>query len=659
MSAVASVAMPANAIRSGWRWAWAGLIVAIIVLYLNAEWLPWAVVYPKNNVLPLMAVVDIVMKWLVDNFSWLTRGISSVMEVPLDFTIGLFAKGFSFGDGDSAFRIPRLSWLGIVAATACIGFSYGRWPLALLTGGCMLYIALFGQWESAMLTLASIAICVPVGVAAGLAVGIWGHRAPQANKLFITPMLDLMQTVPAFAYLVPVLFLFGHGQVPALIVTVMFAMPPMVRATILALSQVPPEINDFGDMVGCTRRQKLWRVLVPSSRPLLMIGVNQVIMLTLNMVIIASMIGAGGLGFDVLLAVRAMKIGQGVEAGLALVVLAITLDRLSQAAATHKPVLHPPGTPFWHRHPYAMLALAILAVTTLLSTVVPALHEIPASITMTTAPIWAKIVGWINVNFFDAIEAVRVWLLLNILKPFKIFLLGAPWLGLAAAAAVAGLQAGGWRLALLIGLLAIFPALTGVWDKTMVTIYLCAIGSVFSAMLGIPIGILAARHDRFRSIVLPVIDTLQTLPSFVYLIPAVMLLRVGDVTALVAVVLFAIVPAIRYTIFGIRGVPPETIEAAIVSGCTPRQILFRVQLPLAIPEIMLGINQTIMLALSMLVITALVGTQDLGQEVNTALSKAQPGRALVTGLTVAFIGIIADRLIQAWSLRARRRLNLA
>jgi glycine betaine/proline transport system permease protein len=659
VSAAVGTGTPASLDRAPWRWVWAALIVAVAGLYLARSSLPWAVVYPKEGVLPLMDVIDVAMRWLVENISWLTRGISSVMKVPLDFTIGLFAKGFSFGDGDSEFRIPRLSWLGIVAATACIGFAYGRWPLALLAGGCMLYIALFGQWESAMLTLASITICVPVGVASGLAVGIWGHRAPRVNRLVILPMLDLMQTVPAFAYLVPVLLLFGFGPVASLIATVIFAMPAMVRATTLALSQVPPEIDDFGDMVGCTRRQKLWRVQIPASRPLLMIGVNQVIMLTLNMVIIASMIGAGGLGYDVLLALRALKIGQGLESGMAIVVLAITLDRLSQAAASHNPVPHPPGTPFWRRHSHATLALAILAATTLLSIAVPALQEVPKSIMMTTAPIWAKLVGWINVNFFDAIEAIRVWLLLNILNPFKAFLLGAPWLGLAAAAAVAGMQAGGWRLGLLIGALAAFPALTGLWDKTMITIYLCAIGSVFAAMLGIPIGVLAARHDRFRRIVLPVIDTLQTLPSFVYLIPVVMLFRVGDVTALIAIVAFAIVPAIRYTNFGIRAVPPETIEAAIVAGCTPRQVLFRVQLPLAIPEIMLGINQTIMLALSMLVITALVGTRDLGQEVFTALAKAQPGRGIVAGLAVAFIGILADRLIQAWSLRARRRLNLA
>jgi glycine betaine/proline transport system permease protein len=138
-----------------------------------------------------------------------------------------------------------------------------------------------------------------------------------------------------------------------------------------------------------------------------------------------------------------------------------------------------------------------------------------------------------------------------------------------------------------------------------------------------------------------------------------MLFRVGDVTAMIAVVSFAVTPAIRYTNHGLRQVSPALIEAAVASGCTRRQILWRVQLPLALPEIMLGINQTILLALSMLIIAAMVGTRDLGQEVFISLAKADSGRGIVAGLAVAFIGIVADRLIGAGSARARRRLGLA
>ncbi len=155
-----------------------------------------------------------------------------------------------------------------------------------------------------------------------------------------------------------------------------------------------------------------------------------------------------------------------------------------------------------------------------------------------------------------------------------------------------------------------------------------------------------------------VIDTLQTLPTFVYLMPVVMLFRVGDFAAMIAVVAYAIAPAIRYTALGLRLVDPQLIEAGVACGCTKGQLLRKIRLKLALPEILLGLNQTIMLALSMLVITALVGTRELGQEVYIALTKADTGRGLVAGICVAFIAIIADRLITAGAARMKTSLGL-
>ncbi|WP_428982506.1 ABC transporter permease [Oricola indica] len=193
----------------------------------------------------------------------------------------------------------------------------------------------------------------------------------------------------------------------------------------------------------------------------------------------------------------------------------------------------------------------------------------------------------------------------------------------------------------------------------MITVYLCGISVMFAGLIGIPVGILSAERDRLWRWVKLAIDTLQTLPSFVYLMPAVMLFRVGDFTAMIAVVAYAVAPAIRYTVLGINRVDPRLVEAGKAMGCTEWQLLTRIKLKLALPEIMLGVNQTIMFALSMLVITALVGTRDLGQEVYIALTKADPGRGLVAGLAVAFIAIIADRLISAGAARARARLGIA
>ena len=243
--------------------------------------------------------------------------------------------------------------------------------------------------------------------------------------------------------------------------------------------------------------------------------------------------------------------------------------------------------------------------------------------------------------------------------PFKRFLLSLPWPAVVAMAGLAGWQLGGWRLGLLTGSLTAFIAVVGLWAKAMVTIYLCGLAVIIACAIGIPIGILAARNERLHKVVSAIIDTLQTLPSFVYLMPVVMLFRVGDFAAMLAVVAYAITPAIRYTDHGIRGVSPALIEASKQAGCTRFQMLWKVQVPLALPQIMLGVNQTIMMALSMLVITALVGTRELGQEVYIALTKADTGRGIVAGICVAFIAIVADRLIGAWAARRKRELGIA
>ena len=300
-----------------------------------------------------------------------------------------------------------------------------------------------------------------------------------------------------------------------------------------------------------------------------------------------------------------------------------------------------------------------MLITLMAAQFLPALQSFPEQFQLTTGPLWNDVVSWINVNYFDELDAVKSWLLLNVLIPFKRFLLALPWVGVVGMVALAGYQLGRWRLAVLCGSLALFMAVTGNWEKSMISVYLCAISVIIASAIGIPIGIWASSHDRVHRVVQVVIDTLQTLPSFVYLIPVVMLFRVGDFSAMIAIVAYALVPAVRYTDHGIRQVPPPLIEAARAMGCTRRQIMWRVQLPIALPEIMLGINQTIMLALAMLVITALVGTRDLGQEVYIALTKADTGLGIVAGLCVAFIAMIADRLIGAWSKRKKNELGLA
>ena len=638
----------------GWPVVQLALAAALLLLLAGRVW-PSLIVYPDSLVVPFKDAIALLMNWLKANFTWATRALAAVIDVPLRFAFNLLAKGFKFGSGETAFVLPRLSWLGITLVAALLGYVYGGLRLAALCGLGFLALAVFKVWDNAMLTLALIIICVPFCVATGLLIGIWGYFSPRANRWLITPALDLMQTIPTFAYLIPMLLLFGASPVSALLATGLFATPPMVRATVLGLAKVPQEIKDFADMAGCTRRQKLWRILVPAAKPSLMIGVNQVIMLALNMVIISSMIGAGGRGYDVLLALRALKIGQAMEAGLAIVIIAIMLDRLSQAVARKQPDAVVADN-IWRRHGNVLLALGILAVTTVLSLFVPALAKLPGEMTLTSAPYWKAAVDWINIHWFDAIEAGRVFVVIYFLNPLRATFEAVPWSGALIILAALGWRLGGRGLAAVIAVLTLFCATTGLWIPAMQTLYLCGASVLVAALIGIPIGLWASRSDRVQSVVVPIIDTLQTIPSFCFIIPVVMLFRVGDVTAMIATVAFAIVPAIRYTNHGIRQVPLHLIEAGRVSGCTKWQLFRHVQLPVALPEIMLGINQTILLALSMIIICAMIGTRDLGQEIFKALAKADSGRGIVAGLVIAFIGIIADRLITAWvsAMRAKR-----
>ncbi len=648
--------------------AWLIAVAVFVIFWLYAKPLvPAAFDYPKAYIIKLAKWISTSMKWLINeasfglfSFTDFTRFVSAVLDVPYTIAASLLSTGFLEGSGSSAIQIvPPLPWIAVIGLVMLLGHWLGGRSLALLAGGCFLFMAVFGQWTSAMITLASILVAAPLGVAFGLLFGVAAWRWRWVERM-VMPLLDLMQTIPVFAYLVPVLFLFGFGPTAAVIATLIFATPPMTRIAILALRSVPGEIIDLGHMVGCTERQMTWRVMVPAARESLMVGMNQVIMLSLNMVIIASMIGAGGLGFDVLAALRRLDFGAGLEAGFAIVALAIAMDRLSQAAAEKlsAPSPEPQTSGLLARHPYLAAALALVIATTALGYVVPSIHTYPEAMQLSTGTFWSEVVAWININYFDTLEAIKNAMLLNVLIPFKRFLGELPWLGVTAFLGFAGYRLGGWRLGLLTVCLPLFIAVTGQWEKAMITVYLCGISAVLASLIGIPIGIFSATRDWLWGWVQLAIDTLQTLPSFVYLMPAVMLFRVGDFTAMIAVVAFAIAPAIRYAALGIRKVDPKLIEAGRAMGCTEWQILTRIRLKLALPEILLGLNQTIMFALSMLVITALVGTRDLGQEVYIALTKADTGRGLVAGLSIAAIAIIADRLISAGASRARHRLGL-
>ncbi|MCA2012160.1 ABC transporter permease subunit [Cereibacter sphaeroides] len=653
---------------------WGSILIATWVLShfafdiyraLDARWI---VRFPAAWQPPIGDWISGFMEWLLRDaqilgvqFRDLTRGAAALIEAPYTVVMNVLVDGWESGVGQRAQQIlPPLSWVAVIFSVTALGHYTKSWSMAVLMAVCFAYLAAFGQWDSAMKTLASVLIAVPIAAGGGLLLGVIAYRQIWVDRA-LRPILDLMQTVPVFAYLVPILFMFGFGPVSALVATIIYAMPPMIRVTNVALRAVPEELSELARMVGCTPGQEMWKVLVPSAKPTLMVGVNQVIMLTLNMVIIASMIGAGGLGYDVLTALRRLDIGGGIEAGLAIVVLAIALDRLSQAFAqrtvTQKAAQAQGGIIVRHR--WTLSVLTVILVTAILGYALPWLQSYPDAAAIGTGQIWEDAISFINVNYFDTLDAAKTFVLTWFMLPVRQFLVGIPWPWGLTAVTLIGLRIGGWKLGALSFLLTGFVIVTGLWDKAMMTVYLCGASVVIASVIGIPLGLLASSNPVSNRVVGVFIDTLQTLPSFVYLIPVVMLFRVGDFSAMIAIVAYALAPAVRYAAHGIRSIDPQIIEAGIVSGCTRWQLMWRIKLPMIVPELLLGLNQTIMLALSMLVITALVGTRDLGQEVYIALTRADTGQGIVAGLAVAFIAIIADRFLEASAKRMRKQMGMA
>ena len=626
----------------------------------------WALKLPKSFNIPFKVYIASAIKWLIDSatfgiftFNDLTRAISWVVEQPYDLILSFVAKGFYDGQGSQAQLIlSPISWVAIVGVMTVIAIKLKDTSLAVLTFFSFIYLAVFGQWQSSMVTLASIFIAVPFGVVLGILFGIASYKSLTAYKI-INPILNLMQTMPVFAYLVPILVLFGFGPVSALIATIIYALPPMVHTTYLGLKGINPSTIEAGKMCGCNNQQLLWRVEIPSALSSIKLGINQVIMLSFNMVIIASMIGAGGLGYDVLTSLRKLDIGGGVEAGLAIVILAIVLDRMSYAYIGKQTDYSKKNLHFFRRHLHLFIVLFLILSTYFFGVFLEFFKSYPESLTLSTSAFWEKAIKFININYYDQLEIFKFYILKYFMLPIKNFFISMPWPWFLFILTLLGWYYGRSKLAILNLILLAFIIVNGLWLKAMVTIYLCGASVIMACIIGIPLGIWGGLNDRANKILLSITDTLQTLPSFVYLIPVVMLFRVGDFTAMLAVILYSLAPAVKYTIHGIRNIKPEVIDAGIANGCNPRQLLLNIRLPLALPEILLGINQTIMLALSMLVITALVGTRELGQEVYIALTKADIGRGLVAGLCVAFIAIISDNMIKSASKKLKVKYGFA
>ncbi len=688
-----------------------GVFVFACVVLRN-DW-TWLAKYPNTWFLPVEYVLEIVMDWFTANFKPVFRFVSNVLQWPMSGGI-VELQGQRYDIPGLQDVLQGTPWPVTIAIVAIIAYAAKGWRLAAFCVAALLYMVIVGYWSESMATLALVGMSVPLSLFIGLSLGLLAFQFRWARRI-IEPMLDVMQTVPTFAYLIPILILFGIGPVVGMVASAIYASPPMVRNVMLGLSRVPETVIESGKMSGCNNTQLLFMVRIPAAMHTIMIGVNQTIMAALSMVIIAAIIGGfADIGWEVLSTMRKAQTGQSLLAGLVIVLLAMTMDRISRGFAERTGEISLPRTGnLFHRHPYVSAIAGAIAGGLLLAYVIPGFREYPDTWVFYPAEILNDAVTWFTRNFFHVTDALKTYTLYFIMLPMKagleriarpstwgfemtgvattIYWLlvvalcvfvsrigswrvvvgtaiisglfyfgssGTPWPAFVGVVTLIAFQVGGWRIALFAFLAMMFMLVSGAWPRAMLSFYMTATAVILCVVLGGALGIFAAQNSRFSVFIRPINDTLQTMPLFVFLIPVIMVFLVGDFSALLAIVMYAVVPAIRYTEHGLRNVDPVTIEAARMMGCTERQILWRVKIPLAIPEIMLGMNQVVMFALAMLVIAALVGTQGLGQWVYDSLTNARFGQGVIAGGSMALMAMITDRVIQSWAARKKQDLGM-
>ena len=255
-------------------------------------------------------------------------------------------------------------------------------------------------------------------------------------------------------------------------------------------------------------------------------------------------------------------------------------------------------------------------------------------------------INWITINLDFILDPISN-AILRFLVRLEDFFQWLPWPMTIAGITGVACRVAGWRMGIFALLSLLLLGGLGLWESAMETMALITVAVLISIALAVPLGIFASRSDTVDALIRPVLDAMQTMPAFVYLVPAIMFFGIGNVAGVLATVIYAVPPAIRLTNLGIRQVSPGTVEAARSFGTTPRQLLVKVQIPMAVPTIMAGINQTTMMALAMVVIASLVRAGGLGDDVNRALSQFEPGKALNGGIGIVILAIIIDRVTQA------------
>ncbi|WP_275463257.1 ABC transporter permease subunit [Streptomyces noursei] len=613
---------------------------AVLVPLAVAAWPGGA--WPTALTVDLSGPLDHVSNWIIDNrdSNWL-----------FVYVLGHLSNAVVLSVRGVYLLLLALGWTGVTAGVTLLAWRVAGLRIAAVALVSFLASGALGMWVPTMQTLALMIVAVLASVVVGALLGLAAGLSPRLFKL-LRPVLDTMQVLPAFAYLLPVVLIFGIGVPAALLATVVYAAPPMARLTALGLRGADAGVLEAVSSLGATGRQRLLTARLPLARKELLLGVNQTIMMALSMAVIASMIGAAGLGDRVYQALASVDVGSALAAAIPIVLLAIVMDRTTAAAGEKlgaAPAAAGPrllrGWPAW---------VGIAAVTAVVALVGRLAGSTiwPAGATFAIARPVNDVKEWMVNHLYSGVPVVggtadwaahfTNW----VLNPLRDGLTALPWYGVLLVVAALAWLIGTWRTALTAVLAMAAIGVLGVWKPSMDTLSQVLAALVVTLVLGVGVGILAAGSKRFEAVLRPVLDVMQTMPQFVYLIPVVALFAVGRAPAAAAAVVYALPAVIRITTQGLRQVDPGAMESARSLGATRWQTLRQVQLPLARPALLLAVNQGVVLVLAVVIIGGLVGGGALGYDVVTGLATGDLAIGLVAGVAIVCLGLMLDRVTQ-------------
>ncbi|MEU7164890.1 ABC transporter permease subunit [Streptomyces morookaense] len=533
-----------------------------------------------------------------------------------------------------------LGWAGVTAGAALLAWRAAGVRAAVTALLSFAVCGALGMWVPTMRTLALMIVAVAASVAVGALLGL---AAGLSDRVFrgLRPVLDTMQALPAFAYLLPVVLVFGIGVAPAVLATVVYAAPPMARLTALGLRGTDQGVLEAVDSLGATARQRLLTARLPLARRELLLGVNQTIMMALSMAVIASVIGADGLGDRVYQALSTVDVGSALAAGIPIVLLAIVFDRTTAGTRQGRT---PPRS-----------AWAVLAAATAVVAVAGRLlgsQSWPDGWTVAIAAPVNTAKDWMVDHLYSGLPGIggtadwaahyTGW----VLDPLRSGLQGLPWWAALLIVAALAWPIGTWRTALTAVLSLALIGVLGRWDASMDTLSQVLAAVAVTLVLGFAVAVAAARSPRVERLLRPVLDVCQTMPQFVYLIPVVALFGVGRAPGAAAAIVYALPAVVRIVSQGLRQVNPGALESARSLGATGGQQLRQVQFPLARPELLLAVNQAVVLVLSVVIIAGLVGGGALGYDVVFGLAQGDLATGLVAGVAIACLGLMLDRVTQ-------------